>query len=168
MWRVGAILLIAASALVGCGEQGEQFALPTLTLVPPTETNIPTTIPATPTDDPELTSPESLLTAAAPTQSGQSTENSAIDDPIASELALIARQQVAEALNISVRRVRVVSAEAQRWADSSLGCPQEDQIYTQIEVDGYRIEVRAGDETYIFHTDFDRVIPCDNEAQAPP
>jgi hypothetical protein len=32
---------------------------------------------------------------------------------------------------------------------------------TAIAVDGYRIALSAGDNEYIFHTDFDRALPCD-------
>lgn len=163
MNKWGWALLLLWSMIAGCSEQNLASPLPTLTLVPPTETTIPTEAPATPTTDPQLTSPESLLTASAPTRQAVGAETSAVDDPIAAELVLLAQQQVAANLGISTRRVRLVSVEATRWADSSLGCPQPDQGYTQIEVDGYRIELRAAETTYIFHTDFDRVLPCDQE-----
>jgi hypothetical protein len=156
-------LLLLWSVLAGCSEQKLASPLPTLTLVPPTETAIPTDSPATPTTDPELTSPETLLTAAAPTTQGGSVATPLADDPIAAELVLLAQQQIAADLGISIRRVRLVSIEPTRWADSSLGCPQPDQVYTQIEVDGYRIELRAAESTYVFHTDFDRVVPCDQD-----
>ncbi len=154
-------ILVVVTMLAGCGQPISPSALPTLTLVPPTETIVPTSAPARATDDPELTSPESLLTARAPTLPAAGTSTVLPEDPIAAELVLIAQQQVADLLGISVRRVRLVSVEAVRWDDSSLGCPQADQTYTPIEVDGYRIELRAADETYRFHTDFDRVISCD-------
>jgi hypothetical protein len=30
-----------------------------------------------------------------------------------------------------------------------------------LNVDGYRIVLSAGDNEYLFHTDFDRALPCD-------
>jgi hypothetical protein len=56
--------------------------------------------------------------------------------------------------------VRVVEVTAYRWPDSSLGCPLPNQRYTPVEIDGYRIVLRAGDRETIFHSDFDRVLPC--------
>lgn len=162
MSKWGWVLLVLWSVIAGCSEQNLGSALPTLTLVPPTETTIPTEPPLPPTHDPQLTSPESLLTAAAPANQLESTPALTIDDPIAAELVRLAQQQVASEMGISIRRVRLISVTPVRWEDSSLGCPQPDQVYTQIEVDGYQIELRVSETTYIFHTDFDRVIPCNN------
>jgi hypothetical protein len=165
MSKQGWVLIVLWSVIAGCSEQNLGSALPTLTLVPPTATVFPTEAPLEPTRDPQLTSPESLLTAAAPISPLENTPASSIDDPIAAELVLIAQQQVAAELGISIRRVRLVSVTPMRWADSSLGCPQPDQVYTEIEVDGYQIELRASETTYVFHTDFDRVVPCNADAE---
>src|SRR6187399_130308 len=42
----------------------------------------------------------------------------------------------------------VVSAEAVTWNDSSLGCPQPGQAYTQAIVDGYQVVLEVGGERY--------------------
>jgi hypothetical protein len=82
-------------------------------------------------------------------------------DPVAAELVGIAQQRVAEQLNLPIRRIRVLDIRAVRWTDSSLGCPQPDQTYTPIEIDGYRIAVTAGEQVFIFHSDFDHLLACD-------
>jgi hypothetical protein len=82
-------------------------------------------------------------------------------DPVAAELAGLAQQRVAENLDLPIRRIRVVDIHAVRWTDSSLGCPQPDQVYTAIETDGYRIAVTAGEQMFIFHSDSDHLLVCD-------
>lgn len=42
----------------------------------------------------------------------------------------------------------LVSAEAITWPNSALGCPQPGQAYTQALIDGMRVVVDAGGETY--------------------
>jgi hypothetical protein len=163
MRSLGWLFVVLAALLPACGSQSEATPLPTLTLVPPTETSIPTIPPATSTPDSALTSPEMLLTAGAPPTTGSSI--SPTGDAVAAELVMLASQQVAQQLGITVRRVRLVSVTQTRWADSSLGCPRPDQVYLPVEVDGYRIVLEAGDNRYIYHTDFDRVIPCTTEPE---
>jgi hypothetical protein len=47
--------------------------------------------------------------------------------------------------------LEVLSAEAVTWSDGSLGCPQPGMMYTQALVPGFRIRVRAGEETLDYH-----------------
>ncbi|HSM17345.1 MAG TPA: hypothetical protein VK845_10190 [Gemmatimonadales bacterium] len=41
----------------------------------------------------------------------------------------------------------VLRAEAVTWQDGSLGCPEPGMAYTQALVDGYWVELMAGEET---------------------
>ncbi|MCB9450410.1 MAG: hypothetical protein H6672_03170 [Anaerolineaceae bacterium] len=86
-------------------------------------------------------------------------------DPVASELVLLAQRRLGTALDLPTLRIDVTDVEPFTWSDTSLGCPQPGETYTPLVVDGYRIVLTARDQDYIFHTDFDRVIPCapDNE-----
>ncbi len=84
-------------------------------------------------------------------------------DPVAAELATLARQRLAQQFELPTRRVILVEAAFITWADSSLGCPQADQTYTPVAIDGYRIVFSVADEAYNFHTDFDRYIECPSE-----
>lgn len=47
--------------------------------------------------------------------------------------------------------VMLESIEAVEWPDSALGCPQVDQEYEASPVPGYRIVLRADDQTYEYH-----------------
>jgi hypothetical protein len=47
--------------------------------------------------------------------------------------------------------ITVVTAEQVTWSDGSLGCPQPGMMYTQALVPGYRIVLRAGEETLNYH-----------------
>ncbi len=89
-------------------------------------------------------------------------------DPIASELLTLARQQVAQELDLPTRRIRLVDVTLVRWTESSLGCPLSGQTYTPVSVDGYRIVVAAGNNEYIFHTDSTRLLGCDPDLEQMP
>jgi len=58
--------------------------------------------------------------------------------------------------------------EAYVWQDTSLGCPEPGQTYAPVAVDGYRIVLEVRDTQVIFHTDFDRAIPCDPDLEQLP
>lgn len=82
-------------------------------------------------------------------------------DPIAAELVLLAQSQLARQLDLATQRVRVIDVMPYIWPDGSLGCPLEDQAYTRVDTPGYRILLEAGDDQYLFHSDSERLLPCD-------
>lgn len=82
-------------------------------------------------------------------------------DPIAADMVALAQRRLAEDLDLPTSRMRLVELTAMTWPDTSLGCPQPDATYRQQPVDGYRIVLSAGDDEYIFHADFNGLIPCD-------
>jgi hypothetical protein len=82
-------------------------------------------------------------------------------DPVAAELAVLAQRRLAQELNVPAGRVRVLEVTPYRWTDSSLGCPLADEVYSTVQIDGYRILLSVGSDEYIFHTDFDRLLACD-------
>jgi len=152
--------LLVVFALAGCSG-APATSVPTLTLIPPTATR--TATPAGPTATPQpLTSPADLeATRPAATQAQVSPGLSLVDvDPVAADLAALAQRLLAEQLDLPVRRVEIVDVQAVVWPDTSLGCPQPDQMYAQVLVNGYRIVVKATGEEVIFHTDFDRALRC--------
>jgi hypothetical protein len=161
----GALLVLG---LAGCSGSGSE-SVPTLTLIPATPT--PTSTPAGPTATPQdLTSPEDLAaTRPSPTEAQEASGDRLLDiDPVAADLAALAQRLLAEQLDLPVRRVRIVDVQAVVWLDSSLGCPQPDQMYSQVLIPGYRIVVEAAGEQVIFHTDFDRALPCSPEDERLP
>ena len=139
--------------------------VPTLDLIPATATLTPTPVPPTltpaglpaPVDllnptatPPDTTTPEALFGAALLQR-----------DSVAAELVAIAQRLVASERDLPVQRVRLVDVRPAAWTDSSLNCPLPDSTPVPLQTDGYRILVQVNDQEYLFHTDVDRVVPCD-------
>ena len=82
-------------------------------------------------------------------------------DPIASELVQLAQRRVAQQLDLPLRRVMLIAARPYLWQDTSLGCPQPGQVYTDVQIPGYRIVVGAGDMSFAFHSDSEQLFPCE-------
>ncbi|MDX1991731.1 MAG: hypothetical protein SF029_05055 [bacterium] len=82
-------------------------------------------------------------------------------DPVAAELVTLARRRLEQDLNVSPEAIIVRDVQPQTWEDSSLGCPQPGQSYTDIRTDGYRIVLAVGEDEYIFHTTFDGITLCE-------
>jgi len=162
---------IAASLLLvlfvaGCAPEAQPTSAPTLTLIPSTATPTPTRIPPTATLQ-LLTSPQDIQLTAAPTRTAivDDDQSLAETDPVAFELIGVAQRALGQQLNLPTRRIEAVEIQPVIWSDGSLGCPQPGAQYQQTQVNGYRIVLRTGQNTYIYHTDFDRVFLCnvDNE-----
>jgi len=49
---------------------------------------------------------------------------------------------------VAVDQLVVVTSLSITWSDGSLGCPEPGQAYTQIVLEGYRVSIRAGTNTY--------------------
>lgn len=71
-----------------------------------------------------------------------------------------ARQDLSQRLGIGIEEIEVQSVEAVEWSDTSLGCPQPGMMYAQVITPGYRILLRAGGQTYEYHSDRQRAILC--------
>lgn len=161
------LLLIASIA--ACAPAAESTPVPTASLIPPTPTFTPSPVPPTLTPVPgTLTAPDEVV-QPAPTAESLTPEMTVerltgeallAQDAIAAELVGMAQRDVAEALDLPTRRVRVVDVRPVVWTDTSLNCPLPDQVVTEMEIDGYRIVLEAADQEYLFHTDVDRVVPC--------
>jgi len=72
-----------------------------------------------------------------------------------------ARQDLAGRLNIDAQAATLVSADAMRWSDSSLGCPQPGMMYAQVITPGYRFVFDVAGQQYDYHTDNKRVVLCE-------
>jgi len=162
--RLGRILALAAALLpatlviTACSPTVTPVPTQALIPVPPTDTPIPPPPTVTP---PPLPGPEDILRATFTPRSPLESGNLLDSDPIAASLVALAQRRIAEQLDLPIRRVLLVEATPIIWTDNSLGCPQPGQTYTPVQIDGYRIVVAVGDTQYIFHTDFDRLMPCD-------
>ena len=162
---VSVALLLLALAAACAPAATEPTAAPTLTLIPATPTNTPTPVPPTSTAS-SLVDPQSVVPPTPtrnPLASLEGLTGAALvaQDPVAAELVGIAQRLVADNLDLPIRRIRLVDARAVVWTDSALNCPLPEGEAVQQETDGYRIVLGAGDQEFLFHTDVDRVVPCD-------
>ncbi len=162
------VLVAAACAPAGGGDS----SVPTLTLIPATATLTPTLAPPTSTPA-NLPAPQDIVqpTAAAPTPSTVDEligEALIAEDPVAAELVGIAQRIVAADLDLPIRRVFLSDVRPVVWTDSTLNCPQANSEIVAVTSDGYRIVLEVGDQEFLFHTDFDRVIPCDPDNEQLP
>ncbi len=146
---------------------------PTEVLIPATATA--TSAPIIPTSTIEPASlPQDLFTPSPEETNAVTIEYTTADgevlqlDPVSAELVALAQSQLADELDLPITRIRLVSIESYEWTDSSLGCPVEGQMYSQILADGYRVVLQAGDVEYLYHTDFTRVAACDFENEQLP
>lgn len=162
------MVLIAAA----CAPGGGDSSVPTLTLIPATETSTPTLAPPTSTPA-NLPAPQDVVlpTSVAPTPSTVDEligEALIAEDPVAAELVGIAQRMVAAELDLPTRRVFLNDVRPVVWTDSTLNCPQANSEIVAVRSDGYRIVLDVGDQEFLFHTDFDRVIPCDPDNEQLP
>lgn len=66
-------------------------------------------------------------------------------------------------------KLRIVSTESVTWPDGSLGCPQEDTMYSQALVPGFRIVIQAGERQLDYHASTDGgLVLCPPERATPP
>jgi len=64
---------------------------------------------------------------------------------------LLAKEDLAERLNVSVDDIGLVEFALVTWGDPSLGCPQPGMKYKQVPVDGYLIRLAYEGQVYNYH-----------------
>jgi hypothetical protein len=70
-------------------------------------------------------------------------------------------QDAAARLSISPNELSVDRVEAREWGDSSLGCPQPGNLYSQIVTPGFLIVINSGGKQLEYHSDTRaRVVLC--------
>ena len=60
-----------------------------------------------------------------------------------------------QATSAAADEITVVSTEEVEWSDTSLGCPQPNEMYAQMITPGYLIVLESGGTTYDFHSGTD-------------
>ena len=68
-------------------------------------------------------------------------------------MVALATAQLAKTLGIDRGQIAVVEVKAVLWRDASLGCPKPGVDYIRVETPGFNIQLKAGDQVYIYHTD---------------
>ncbi len=83
------------------------------------------------------------------------------DDPL---LTLILADAASRA-EIEPGDLGLLSIELVTWPDTSLGCPNPERGYAQVQIEGYMLTLSAEASTYTYHTDGDlQVVLCQNGA----
>jgi hypothetical protein len=114
----------------------------------------------------------SLTTSPLPTpEAAQADGGSGDVTPPAGTEQLVeqAKQLLPQAAEIQVSSadIKLAAMESQEWPDSSLGCPQPEQMYAQVITPGYIIMLEANGTQYEFHSDAQNtVVPCFEQADA--
>ena len=62
-----------------------------------------------------------------------------------------AKENLAQRLSIGTDQISLLKAAEVVWPDSSLGCPQEGTVYTQVLTPGYLIVLGYGVDTFEYH-----------------
>lgn len=85
--------------------------------------------------------------------------------------AVLARlyEEVERESGVSRDRIELVRAESATWNDGALGCPQPNQAYAQMIVQGWWVILRAGREEYDYRIDHNqRHRRCTGATKQPP
>ena len=87
-----------------------------------------------------------------------STGSGAVVPPGAEAPLDLIRKDLAARLKTGTDTIRLVSAEAVDWGDSSLGCPKPGMAYAQVITPGFKFILSAGNSQYEYHSDRRAVI----------
>jgi hypothetical protein len=143
----GLVPIALALALVACSQAGGGQS-PTPTVVSP----LPATIPPVPALSPlPVASPQPGSSGSAPNADGQSAAVDAAVRDAAGRLSLAS----------GAGDLRVQQVEAREWPDSSLGCPRQGMMYSQVVTPGFLVIVNGAGKELEYHADSrGRIILC--------
>lgn len=146
LWLFCAMLMVTAMGCSSANTDGEPAAPEPNTLAMPTADSIITPLPSTESEPESPTTMPNLKPGEVPQK---------FFDAILADLL--------NNFKVESENVSVVTSEAVVWNDGSLGCPQPGMLYTQAIINGYRIILKAGDETFDYHlSDRGYFVLCDN------
>ncbi|MGE5262940.1 MAG: hypothetical protein ACM3S0_06130 [Acidobacteriota bacterium] len=114
--------------------------------------------PASPSDKAAVPSPLATVAPITPPESAPGKDKnqmSATPNPTSppTEMAQVtqAKQDLSKRLSVSADQIELVTFTPVTWPDGSLGCPEPGMMYTQVLVEGYRIQLRSGGQVYEYH-----------------
>jgi hypothetical protein len=123
--------LAVTLVLDACGPSGGSPATPVASAPPPTVAPVPSNVPGS------NVSPDQQAAVAA------------------------AVQDATSRLGLSRDEVNIERVEAREWSDSSLGCPQPGNLYSQIVTPGFLIVINTRGKQLEYHSDSrGRVVLC--------
>lgn len=155
-WLTSSRAALLAMMLAGC------TTLPTAPqspLMPSSEPPPPPVMAATSTQ-----TPEPMLTPLAARAPGDG-----VIGEVPSELLAAILADAAGRSGLPEADMTVVQAEAVVWPDGSLGCPQPGMMYTQALVNGYQVQILAGDQLLDYRaTQRGSFLLCESALRAAP
>ena len=72
-------------------------------------------------------------------------------------LVAMAKEDLAERLEVGVEIIEVLEAELVVWPDASMGCPDPEMMYIQVLQDGSRIRLQVEEAVFEYHTGGERM-----------
>lgn len=72
----------------------------------------------------------------------------------------LAKNDLANKLDINEKKIEVVNITPHNFSDTSLGCPQRNQMYAQMITPGFIIILKADSAEYIYNAGLQRVVTC--------
>lgn len=139
--------MIAILALTACGQTGDGLSGPTTSMQPTVESTTTTTLPSV--DPTSTTTAPSKSTSTASTDESND-EQTAPGDPEYPESGMTENlldamvADAAERAGVDSTQVEIVSVTEETFNDSSLGCSEPGQTYTQVITPGHVVIVQAG------------------------
>ncbi len=76
------------------------------------------------------------------------------------EAIAIAKETLSQERDVDEGRIQVRRADAVRWPDTRLGCPQEGETFTEIITPGYRVLLQAEGALYRVHVGGGSAVVC--------
>jgi hypothetical protein len=92
-------------------------------------------------------------TSTSPTASPTVSPSSVTTPPEASSAIDAALSDAASHLGVNREQLAVVQVQPRQWPDSSLGCPQPGQLYSQVVTPGYLVVISTAGKQLEYHTD---------------
>jgi hypothetical protein len=78
----------------------------------------------------------------------------------------LAKTTLSREVGAGAENAVLVSITDAVWRDSSLGCPQRGNVYTQVMTSGYRVTLSLQGTPYVVHVGQGRALVCGNAAGA--
>jgi len=119
----------------------------------PATTPAPQTAPTTAADDQEPAVSDTIEPAGS--VEGGSVQNAYLAEEYPSELTGLIDGMIADLadrLGIDKSAITIVATEEVTWSNASLGCPQPDMSYAQVETDGMRVILEANGDFYDYRS----------------
>jgi hypothetical protein len=92
-------------------------------------------------------------TASTATPPNQNGATPVTVPPDAASVVEAAMSDATAHLGVSRDQLHVDQVQAHQWPDSSLGCPQPGQLYSQIVTPGYLVVISGSGKQLEYHTD---------------